>query len=221
MLNEIGALLPLALFVCLQFQCWILPGGYSRLRTDGTGWRVISRDNALWIDRSADYARFGWSRVQGWQFNAFFGDPMVVPQQPTAWEQLGFAHYGTSQTNSRRIISYWPLAAIGVLLSIPSVVRSWRARTATARLSLREYAHLVLFVLLAISAVVGSLLFLWIVTLRGLLILLVLAAIGVSLYDRLFPIDRTHSTCKQCKYDLTGNESGICPECSTKIGPTC
>lgn len=223
MFNDFGALLPLALFVCLQFQCWIIPGGYSRLRTDGTGWRVISRDNALWFDRSADYARVGWLRVQGWHFDAFFGDPIVISEHLTGWKRLGFAHYRTSQINSRWIIPYWPLAAIGLVLSIPSVVKSSRARMAMARRSLREYAHSVLFVLLAISAVFGSLVFLWIVawtiTLPGLLILLVLAAVGISVYDRLFPVDRTHPTCKQCKYNLTGNQSGICPECGTKIGP--
>ena len=48
--------------------------------------------------------------------------------------------------------------------------------------------------------------------------LLVLTAIPTALlWDR----DRRKppGNCQQCGYDLAGNESGVCPECGTKIDP--
>jgi hypothetical protein len=31
------------------------------------------------------------------------------------------------------------------------------------------------------------------------------------------PVDRPEGSCRQCGYDLTGNVSGVCPECGQKI----
>jgi hypothetical protein len=31
---------------------------------------------------------------------------------------------------------------------------------------------------------------------------------------------RRHGLCKRCGYDLTGNVSGVCPECGSRISPT-
>ena len=121
--HGVGILLPLSLFVCLQLQCWIVPGGYQTLRADGGAWRVISRDGALWIDFTSDYARVRWMRVQGWQFDLYFGDPIIVPQHPTFWERFGFAHYHGNGPyfKSRWIVPYWPLAATGIAFSLPLI----------------------------------------------------------------------------------------------------
>lgn len=35
------------------------------------------------------------------------------------------------------------------------------------------------------------------------------------------PRKRRPSLCEKCDYDLTGNESGICPECGTPIAHEC
>jgi len=125
--NGLGIALPLTLFACLQIQSWAFPGGYSsRLRADGTGWRMISRDGALWIDSGPDCAR-RWS-ARGWLFDAFFGDPLIVVRHPTIWERLGFAHYKWKQNDSRWIIPYWPLAGIALLFSLPLIVEFSRRR---------------------------------------------------------------------------------------------
>jgi hypothetical protein len=46
-------------------------------------------------------------------------------------------------------------------------------------------------------------------------LIILLAAATAFLWYRDRPTPRSH--CRQCGYDLTGNESGVCPECGTRI----
>ena len=58
---------------------------------------------------------------------------------------------------------------------------------------------------------------LWLIPLVGVLTLfmgVMIVRLGLSLRKRERP-----SNCSRCGYDLTGNVSGVCPECGTKIQP--
>ena len=44
----------------------------------------------------------------------------------------------------------------------------------------------------------------------------VLPVATTAVWLRLFPVKRP-GFCRECDYDLTGNVSGVCPECGTKI----
>jgi hypothetical protein len=218
MLSGLVTSILLFLFVCLQVQCWVVPAGYSRLRSDGSAWRFISRDDALWLDVSADYVRDNWLRIQGWHlFDAFFGDPVIATNR---WMGLELPHHFSGGATSRWIFPYWPVAVLGLILSIRPVAETWRARIETRHKWFRESVGAGLFVLAVASVIVAALVALWLITLPGLFILLVCGALGITIYDRLFPVspaDRNAVRCRKCKYDLTGNESGICPECGTPI----
>ncbi len=54
----------------------------------------------------------------------------------------------------------------------------------------------------------------WFVAIPLWLVLLALAGPTVVLWRRDRPIPRGH--CRSCGYNLTGNVSGVCPECGTK-----
>lgn len=36
-------------------------------------------------------------------------------------------------------------------------------------------------------------------------------------HREVLPPRPTHPVCRKCEYDLTGNETGVCPECGTRV----
>jgi len=51
----------------------------------------------------------------------------------------------------------------------------------------------------------------------GCVAFLILALVGGWFADRWRPITPPLDHCLHCGYNLTGNESGVCPECSTPV----
>jgi len=51
--------------------------------------------------------------------------------------------------------------------------------------------------------------------------LVVLAELWILDRVGFLPSGRRPGLCEKCDYDLTGNESGICPECGTPIAHEC
>ncbi|MHC4063108.1 MAG: hypothetical protein ACYSUQ_11825 [Planctomycetota bacterium] len=53
----------------------------------------------------------------------------------------------------------------------------------------------------------------------GVIALLLLITWGFHRFEKFALIERRGNFCINCRYDLTGNPSGICPECGTPTEP--
>lgn len=85
---------------------------------------------------------------------------------------------------------------------LPQVYRHWRWRPRTEPISLGT------------GVVIGE-----VYVIPGMPLLILLVALTVAAFCLNRKRIRTTSTCPRCDYDLTGNISGVCPECGLSVPP--
>jgi hypothetical protein len=204
------------LWVVVQLQCWFLAGGYWKAQSNSCGWRIRSFDGAVFLDFAGDYSEFGSAEHQGRYLNAYPASRPSIDELRAKW--IGRAYHLSGPGVSRWIVPYWPLAAIGFCLSIPVAAANSPALFNRKQGFTQSPADARRFTLFAVNAVLVIAL-LWIFTPSGLLMLLGCWCIGMYAYQRATPAAQLYPSCVKCKYDLTGNVSGVCPECGTPIQP--
>jgi len=108
----------MAILILLLAQGTLMPGGYTSLKADNTGWRVINRNEGTWIDRTSNSSQARWLGGNGWCFDGFLGDPILIRRKPKSWDWTGFTHFH-SALDDRTEIPRWPFVAMVIGLSAP------------------------------------------------------------------------------------------------------